>query len=189
MEQLIERLPEGQWNYSLTITFSKPLEKLKPWMQFRDTIGTIARKIAECSDDFEIHPELTLKGRLHYHIRLQLKDKIKFYKSLIPFLNKCGYFDLSKTKSYEQWQQYCEKESFVMKHVLEYPFLPVTKEIYKNKIKNKKINTFYRNQSNEAFLKFKELNTLTKQFQKSLDDEEEYERALMELDPFTDIII
>lgn len=176
------------FNYSLTITFNKPLEKMQPWQQFRDTIGTISRHIAACSEDFEIHPELTLKGRLHYHIRLLLKDKIAFYKKLIPFLNKCGYFDLGKTMSLQDWNEYCNKESTCMKQVLEFPYLPVTPKIYKNKIRYMAINSYYKNLFEDKISRANTLDKILKQqikysFDKDEDPwdsdsiEEEYQRS------------
>lgn len=190
-EDSVLPLDHDYWNYSLTITFKSELNKYKPWQQFRDTIGVVSRHIASCSDDFEIYPELTLKGRIHYHIRLLLKDKIAFYKKLIPFLNKCGHFDLGKTLSLNDWLEYCKKDHVCMKEVLEFPFIPITKNVYKNKIKNNKIFMYYK------FLfedKISRKNTLDKLFKQRIkynfdkdedefdDDECRYDRAITDDD-------
>jgi len=102
----------------ITITFDKAYEKYTPQRQFQTTLPAIYRRLNKCSNRFEIYPELTLKGRIHYHIILLIEDYIKYHKSFLPYINKLGFIDVKIVRDYQNLLEYCVKDVTNMKNIL-----------------------------------------------------------------------
>lgn len=111
-------------HYFLTITYKNSVG-VKPKHQFESTIPDLYRRIKRVSKDFSIYPEMTINGRIHYHIILSIDDKIKWHKSVLPILKYQGFVDISKIKDYIKTKEYCEKDVIMMKELLNVE-LPLT---------------------------------------------------------------
>lgn len=55
----------------------------------------------QCMYAFAICPELTLNGNVHYHGWYQLKDNVKWHKSLLPKLKYAGFVKIDEAKFVE----------------------------------------------------------------------------------------
>lgn len=74
---------------------------------------------------FELRPELSRGGRLHYHGTLKLYDSFEFHVHVIPILKEVCNLDLDTIDDMAVWKAYCAKDSGTMepgltKHALPY---------------------------------------------------------------------
>lgn len=82
----------------------------------------VLRNILKCCDKYELHPECFLNGGLHYHAYLEIKDKIKWYKSVLPTFKRYGFVVIKKNPN-EHWHKYIRKDGQIMYDVLEHQSL------------------------------------------------------------------
>jgi len=123
------------YDYFMTITFrNDPDSNISKAYEF--TIHGIWNKLRK-STDFELYPELTIAGRIHYHVMLNITDKIKFYKSTLPKLKRdCGYVDIQGIKNLIACRDYCKKAVAIATDLfLDYDLnkvnFPVTNKTYR----------------------------------------------------------
>ncbi len=68
--------------------------------------------------DYIICPEIGDTGHFHWHMVIHVKDKIKWYKKLLPELRYKGYV-LIKTRVDSGWAVYMTKDEDQMKSILQ----------------------------------------------------------------------
>lgn len=115
--------------YFITITISRALPAC-PQRQFQLTVRGLASRLAN-SAVFTMHPELTKKGKLHYHIRCRITNKIYWYKTTLPYISSIGFYDIQSIKNNQSNMDYCNKDLVTMVGVLDYSRLPVTNKNWK----------------------------------------------------------
>lgn len=120
--------PKNEHLLALTLTYKKH-NYVEPLAQFQDTIFEVQYLLARCCKFFEIFPELTVDGKIHYHILLELKDRIKWYKKVLPKFKRNGFVCVKYAD--EKWKTYCLKCKEEMEELLECE-LPISHE---NKVK------------------------------------------------------
>lgn len=88
-----------------------------PKYQFNDTVLFIEQMRNSC-DYFKILPELTINGNIHFHGTIQIKDKVKWYRQMLPKLKYNG-FVLLKDNPDDNWDKYIMKDRLVMQNILD----------------------------------------------------------------------
>lgn len=110
----------------LTLTFKKDSVGIKPDYQFHATINTIFTYLIKSVECFDINPELTVAGTIHYHIFIiAIKDKVKWYKQTLPALKRLGYIDIQTVKCATKCKEYTRKDNKLMEKILKVS-LPIT---------------------------------------------------------------
>lgn len=83
------------------------------------------RKLNKCAK-YIIYPECNLAGNIHFHGTLEIYDKIKWYKSVLPTFKRNGFVCI-KSNPNDKWTMYIEKDKSTMEGVLNIT-LPITQE-------------------------------------------------------------
>lgn len=73
---------------------------------------------------YEIYPEFHSNGCLHYHMLINIYDKIKWFRYSLPTLKYAGFIFV-KTRVDLNWRQYCRKQLKVTQSTLKC-VLPIT---------------------------------------------------------------
>lgn len=92
--------------------------------QFNDTKPFI-KNMDKCCD-YRLYPELTTNGNIHYHGVVFVKDKYKWFKSVLPSLKYHGFVLLKKDVN-DNWEdKYCKKDVELMSKLLkiDLPIVP-----------------------------------------------------------------
>lgn len=118
---------------ALTLTYKKHFS-VEPKAQFITTIIQIVRLLRASCELFEIYPEMTEEGNLHYHLICLIKDKIKWYKSVLPSFKRNGFVKIKKIFNIDKWREYCNKERATMEELLGVK-IPLTRETTKGFVK------------------------------------------------------
>jgi len=88
-----------------------------------------------CMEDYEINPELNASGNLHYHGYYVLKDKYKWFKSVLPRMKYEGNLKIDiVTADLSKAMVYCRKDRDIMLKLITARPLPITKENCKMEI-------------------------------------------------------
>lgn len=124
-------------NGSLAVAFTwspdpSKFSGIRPEYQFNDTLVFI-KSMASCCY-YEIFPELNLSGNIHYHGKIYVYDKVKWYKSVLPKLKYNGFVCI-KGSINEKWDDYIVKDKDMMTKILKVD-LPL---IYDGRINKKDI--------------------------------------------------
>ena len=92
--------------------------------QLQETLP-IVQKLAKCTSDCVIYPELTLQGNIHYHALFKITDKVKWFKSVLPTFKRNGFVKVvaCNENHKDKWLSYIRKEAEVM-----IPILSLTEE-------------------------------------------------------------
>lgn len=80
-----------------------------------------------CCKSAIIMPELNKNGNLHYHGTIVIKDKIKWYKVILPKLKKDGFVLIKSIDDMQKWTEYINKTKEEMMIITERE-LPITLE-------------------------------------------------------------
>lgn len=67
--------------------------------------------------EFMITPELNKNGNIHYHGIIAIRDKIAWYKRLLPELKRKGFVLIKSIDDYDKWFAYIKKDYEVKKAV------------------------------------------------------------------------
>lgn len=102
---------------------------INPKYQYNDVLPFI-KLLDKCCIYYEIFPEFNSNGNIHIHGKLELSDKVKWYKSILPKFKYSGYVCI-KTRVDDNWLKYCRKEQSMTEEVLNIK-LPIVKIIKKN---------------------------------------------------------
>lgn len=122
--------------YALTKTyrFTDYMKNETPFNQFRHTIVPLGRLLNKYCSDWEVCPELTNDGIIHYHGMLTITDEYGFFRFLLPRLKRSGFIKLKNIDNYKKWKQYCTKKQH--KYAMQLFDLHKHYPINKNNIKN-----------------------------------------------------
>lgn len=100
-------------DYFLTVTYHPKarilLDCFSPAQQLHETRRELLQ-LLKGACIFILKPELTLQGRIHYHAMLRITDKIKWYKNVLPQLNKYGRMRVEAVRNGENCMKYMLKE-------------------------------------------------------------------------------
>jgi len=122
------KIGEIEGDLFMTVTYKSNSVGKKPRYQFDTTIDLVWNSLFKCMEDYSIYPEFTINGTIHYHILCRLKDKIKFFKSVLPTLRyKCGFVDVQYIKCYDKVHKYVNKDLESTQKILGLK-LPMTRE-------------------------------------------------------------
>lgn len=66
---------------------------------YYDHLQMYFKKWHYCMQTFEINPELNSNGNLHYHGYFIIKDKTKWYKSVLPKMKYNGLIKINKVQN------------------------------------------------------------------------------------------
>lgn len=94
----------------LALTWVPRGETYDPQRKFEQHQYEIFVKWRSPAVRFEIYPELTLAGNIHYHGIVQVLDKIAWYKRLLPAMKKKGFVKIKQIDNLEKWYKYIKKE-------------------------------------------------------------------------------
>lgn len=116
----------GDIGYAVTLTYKRPWGTT-PKDQFNTSIYEVIRGLKATCSHFEISPECMGNGNIHYHITLILRDRIKWFKQVLPRFKRNGHVCIKSCDDPEGWRAYCTKDSGDMKEILELDYdLPIT---------------------------------------------------------------
>lgn len=98
---------------------------VRPRFQYDNCIQSI-RNLKLCCDSYEIYPEMTIAGNIHFHGVLNIKDKVKWFKKILPTFKYHGYVCI-KPNPDKKWFEYMSKDKEMMEKLLGIK-LPLIKE-------------------------------------------------------------
>jgi len=88
---------------------------ITPKFAYVSHINEYFRRWRSCMLDFEVNPELTTQGNIHYHGFFKLKDKIKWHKSILPRMKRNGFIKINKVNSdFDKAIEYSRKDNEMM---------------------------------------------------------------------------
>lgn len=95
----------------ITVTFRKPLENTYDYRgQFFVTASKLLRMMPLYCSTFELIPEFTENGRIHYHGKYKPKDSKNGLKLLQQLRQQCGFCKIEHTlKHADKWNDYMRK--------------------------------------------------------------------------------
>lgn len=98
--------------FTKTYKFTSYMKNETPINQFYHTIMPLMALLHKYCTDWEICPELTNEGTIHYHGTLTIaQDKeLGYYKYLLPRLKRTGFIKMKNIDNYKKWKQYCTKK-------------------------------------------------------------------------------
>lgn len=106
--------PDAPIRYAFTKTykFTDYMKSERPIDQFYHTIIPLMKLLHKYCSDWEICPELTTEGIIHYHGTLTIlpEKEYGYFKFLLPRLRKNGFIKLKNIDNYKKWKQYCTKK-------------------------------------------------------------------------------
>lgn len=73
----------------------------------------ISRLLKQVST-FRMYPEISPKGRIHYHGIINLYDSFEFYSHIIPLLNEVCMFEIDTIDDMDYWESYIQKDRNIM---------------------------------------------------------------------------
>lgn len=125
-------------NDLLALTWSPQKQSVEPQYGLTDFIDKYFKNWFNAMSYIELYPELNLNGALHFHAIIQLKDKIKWYKQLLPYLKHNGFVSIKTIFDVDGWREYLNKDKKNMEHICEIK-LPITKEYLNEYITQKRL--------------------------------------------------
>lgn len=111
-------------SYGVAFTQTCPITNLGPRGQYNRTVRLLV-SVLKSMGPFEIYPEFTVNGNIHYHGRIDVRDKVNYNKG-VHYLRRTLGFNLFKCIDNEdKWQRYISKDVSAMQILLAVP-LPIT---------------------------------------------------------------
>lgn len=128
-------------NAPLQIAFTQTYKAFKstdPTEQFRETLPSFAKYLSRLCSYFEVYPECTDDGNLHYHAYLVIKDEFKWFKYGQRYLRRRGFIKCKGIRNLKGWRKYCSKKSlkYSIKLFELAGLYPITRENYHKVVKN-----------------------------------------------------
>ena len=110
--------------YTFTINPAAQYEDQKN--RLRTAVNAHMQTFKSLGDDkvctWELYPELSRGGRIHYHGWIQIHNRLKFYLNLMRFLNK-NQVEIDTIEDMNVWETYCTKQKDMFQtKVKYYPF-------------------------------------------------------------------
>lgn len=93
---------------ALTVTYRKHYSN-NPMQQFKDTLPPLARNLARCAKRFQLAPELTLDGNIHYHGLIDIDNEYRWFRYIQPWLKRQGFYKAKVPKNLHGWLKYMTK--------------------------------------------------------------------------------
>lgn len=90
-----------------------------PRKQYKQILPRLAR-LCKCCRVFAFSPELTMNGNLHIHGWYVLRDKIKYYRSVLPMIKGIGNCKIEKASSKNALVFYYKKTIIEMHKIINY---------------------------------------------------------------------
>lgn len=113
---------------SYLFTYSPMGNTCNPTFTFMEHISDYFWSWHKCMEAFEVNPEFNSNGNLHYHGYYVLKDKYRWYKSVLPKLKYNGMWRSEQVKdSLEKAMVYCRKDRELMVKCIDHK-IPFTQE-------------------------------------------------------------
>lgn len=161
-------------DYAKSIPVNKELEyKAITWSPKRHKVYSIDYQIGEdvyeqfrhwpkCMNDYILYPEVNLNGNVHWHGLISVRDKIKWWKSVLPRLKLYGFVVIKDLFKPEEWYKYITKDCTLMLKMGLFIELPFTRsetlKLYPNKIKLSEARTRLNNHLREHQTESKQKN-------------------------------
>lgn len=106
--------PKSPDEYYL-FTYSPKTITKDPTFTYCDHITTYFLSWIRCMHEFEVNPEFNQNGNLHYHGYFRLKDKVKWYKVVLPKMKYNGLIKINKVEQdLSKALEYCRKDRELM---------------------------------------------------------------------------
>lgn len=125
----------------LALTWSPKKQTVDPIYGLTDFIDKYFVAWCDVMHTCDIYPELNINGALHFHAVICIKDKVKWYKSLLPRLKYDGFVQIKTIFDINGWIEYLNKDKLHMELICNAK-LPLNKEYLTNYKKAKKVWTF-----------------------------------------------
>lgn len=94
---------------------------------YYDHLSTYFVNWHKCMSEFEINPEFNSNGNLHYHGYFVIKDKVKWFKNVLPKMKYNGLVKISKVRcSLAEGVVYCRKDRIMMSKIIKRYPVPYT---------------------------------------------------------------
>ncbi|AXH77558.1 MAG: putative replicase-associated protein [Cressdnaviricota sp.] len=110
--------------YAITINPCDKMQKFRDPLRLTSFLNEISKLLYHNNKIYRytLYPELSPKGRLHYHGYITILDIDTFYLYSIPNLLKMSTIVIKpiKEESKEMWQNYCIKQSDFHSYILEH---------------------------------------------------------------------
>jgi len=102
------------------ITFSPSSDSKNPSYSYMDHYSRFFFSWDKCMKDYELNMELQPgTGRAHWHGYFILKDKVKWYKAVLPRLKYNGFVKINKvTDNLDKAMEYCRKDRKLMELII-----------------------------------------------------------------------
>lgn len=108
-------------------TFSPKGNTKNAEFTYYDDLATYFNSWHRCMSEFEINPEFNQNGNLHYHGYFVLKDKVKWYKIVLPKMKYNGMVKINKVEhDLSSAMIYCRKDNELMLHIIRRYPIPYT---------------------------------------------------------------
>lgn len=126
----------------IAITWSPKLYVENINLQLRYTLPPI-QQLRLCCDEYYMFPEFNLNGNLHWHGVINITDKVKWYKKVLPTFKHMGFVCIKQNVN-KDWLLYITKDIELMCDIYNEldVELPITKQNSKQKRKVKVSDKF-----------------------------------------------
>lgn len=120
-------------------TYSPRDITLNPTYTYMDHINTYFWGWHKCMATFEVNPEFNQNGNLHYHGYFIIKDKYRWYKSILPKMKYNGLIKINKVvDDLSKAIEYCRKDRELMEKIIDHK-IPFTEQDKIKHIPEKKV--------------------------------------------------
>lgn len=93
---------------ALTVTYRNHYAG-NPMQQFKDSLKPLARNLARCAKRFQLAPELTINGDVHYHCLIEVDNEYRWFRYIHPWLKRQGFIKVKLCKNTHGWLKYMTK--------------------------------------------------------------------------------
>lgn len=108
-------------------TFSPKGNTKNAEFTYYDDLATYFVNWHKCMREFEINPEFNQNGNLHYHGYFVLKDKVKWFKNVLPKMKYNGMVKINKVEhNLGSALIYCRKDRDMMNQIIKHYPVPYT---------------------------------------------------------------
>lgn len=110
-------------------TFSPKGNTKNAEFTYYDDLATYFNSWHKCMSEFEVNPEFNQNGNLHYHGYFVLKDKVKWYKMVLPKMKYNGMVKINKVEhNLSDAMVYCRKDNDLMLQIIKQYPVPYTNQ-------------------------------------------------------------
>lgn len=114
MEKKSSLFCEDMW-YSFTLCPKDDYQKWSSVARYKTAIKAITSKLELlCHCTYELNPEISNKGRIHFHGKLKIDCIVRFLLYDIKKIEKIGIYEIDEINDHDIWYKYCNKDKKVM---------------------------------------------------------------------------